>query len=124
MEKKYRLRSNRDYRPVYDQGKSKANRHLVIFYKENGLEYSRIGYTATKKLGKAVVRNRTRRLMKESFRHLSSEVKPGYDIIILARASATQIDYKTMMSAVAHGLKITNLRKEVRKNEKNRDLAD
>lgn len=124
MDKKYRLRSNRDYRPVYDRGKSKANRHLVIFYKQNNLGYSRIGYTATKKLGKAVVRNRTRRLMKESFRQLAAEVKPGYDIIILARASATQIDYKTMLSAVAHGLKITNLRKEAARNEKTRDLAD
>jgi len=112
MEKKYKVRSNREYRTIYDKGRSKANRNLVVFYKANGLNYSKIGFTATKKLGKAVTRNRVRRLMKESYRQINTDIKPGYDIIILARVSATEIDFKAMKSAVGHVLKIANLRKE------------
>lgn len=112
MEKKYKVRSNREYRKIYDKGQSKANKHLVVFYKPNGLAYSRIGFTATKKLGNAVIRNKVRRLMKESYYQVQDKVINGYDIVILARVSANSIDYLSMKSAVSHILKISKLRKE------------
>ena len=78
------LRDPRDFKAVYNKGKSKADRYVVVFYRPNGRNYNRICFLASKKVGNAVNRNRARRLMKESFR-LMEDVKTGFDIIFIAR---------------------------------------
>lgn len=111
MDKKNKLRNSREFRIVYDKGKSKANKYLVIFYLKNGYDYNRLGFSATKKLGNSVVRNRVKRLMKESFRLNSSKIKKGYDIIFLSRVRAKDAAYKDIESAILHIMKIARLEK-------------
>lgn len=110
MDKKYKLRNNKDFRKVYDNGKSKANRYLVIFYINNGYDYNRIGFSTTKKLGNSVTRNRVKRLIKESYRLNSHNIKKGYDIIILSRVKAKEADFKKIESALLHLFKISGLK--------------
>lgn len=103
------IRNSREFRAVYDGGKSFANKYLVLFFKENGLTYNRVGFVTTKKLGNSVVRNKFKRRLKEAYRAQKSKFKTGYDIILLSRAGASEIEYKQIESAVKHIMKISSL---------------
>ncbi|RKD31372.1 ribonuclease P protein component [Thermohalobacter berrensis] len=107
--KKRKLRNSREFRRVYDKGKSYANKNLVIFFIRNNLEYNRIGFSVTKKLGKSVVRNRVKRLIKEAYRLNSCKIKKGYDIIFLSRIRAKNASYSEIEKAMLHLLKISGL---------------
>lgn len=62
---------------------------IVTYALKNRLGYTRLGITTSKKIGKAVQRNRARRLIKTAYRNLLSEIAPGYDIVVVARTKAT-----------------------------------
>ena len=83
------LRKQSDFSRVYKQGKSKGSRFEVILYRRNGLKFTRTAFVASKKVGNSVERNRSRRLMRAAYRALEPNVKKGYDIIFVARASIT-----------------------------------
>ena len=81
------LRYKRDFSRLYKRGRSCGDRFVVVFHIANGLKYTRKAFLASKKVGGAVERNRARRLMKESFRKLEKETKPGKDILFIARST-------------------------------------
>ena len=83
--KKGVLRKNSEFSAVYNKGKSVGDRYVVLFYRLNGLPYNRTGFLASKKVGNSVVRNRAKRLMKESYRNIEGSLPEGYDFIIIAR---------------------------------------
>ncbi len=112
MEKRLKLKSNRDFRKTYDKGKSFANKYLVIFFIKNGLESNRIGVAVTKKLGKSVVRNKVRRRIREAYRLNNHKVRQGYDIVFLSRVGAKEVGYKELESAVLHLLRLAGLLKK------------
>lgn len=112
MDNNESLRNNRDFRKVYDKGKSFANKYLVMFYKKNDLGFNRVGFSVSKKLGKAVVRNKIKRRMKESYRLNSYKFKRGYDVVFLARINAKSIDFYKIESAVLHLGKLAGLIKK------------
>ena len=86
MLKRNVLRKKSDFSAIYNKGKSIGDRYVVLFYRKNGLPYHRTGFLASKKVGNSVKRNRARRLMKESYRHLLPMLpQGGYDFIIIAR---------------------------------------
>ncbi|MBQ6495866.1 MAG: ribonuclease P protein component [Firmicutes bacterium] len=85
MLKKEILRKKEDFSDIYKRGKSIPERYIVLFYKKNDLPYNRISFLASKKVGNSVQRNRAKRLMKESYRHICTDIKEGYDIILIAR---------------------------------------
>ena len=68
MKNYHSIRKTKDFGIVYNQGKSKANRYLVMYYKKNDLEYNRLGISVSKKVGNSVVRHRITRLIRESYR--------------------------------------------------------
>lgn len=85
MLRKNVLRKQKDFSTIYKRGKSLGGKHVVLFYRKNGLGYNRLGFLASKKVGNSVVRNRARRLMKESFRKAEPNLQSGYDLIMIAR---------------------------------------
>ncbi len=98
------IKKNREFRLVYNRGKSVSNRHLVAFFLKNRLEYNRIGISISKKVGKAVVRNKIRRRLKESFR--GTEIsKNGYDIVLIARIPSATADYQELSRSLSNLLK-------------------
>lgn len=109
MKKKYRLRKNEEFKRVYKRGKNYWNRNLILYVVENGLDYSRVGFTVTKKVGNSVVRNRTRRRVREIYRKYINNIKEGYDIIIIPKKNVVDIDHKDLESALIHILKLANL---------------
>ena len=89
LPKETRLAKRAEFLRVYDQGKRIDGRYMTVFILPNGREIQRLGVTATKKgIGKAHERNRTKRLLRESFR-LSrkelDEVSTKYDWVVNAR---------------------------------------
>ena len=112
MEKKYRLRSNIQFKKVYRSGKSYGNRLIVLFVFKNGLKYNRVGYAVTKKVGNSVTRNRVRRRMKEIYRLNCFKIKKGYDLIFLPRINSKDSSYRNIESAMFHLLKIAHILNE------------
>ena len=96
------LKKNRDFQLTYKKGKSYANRYLVMYVRENGTSGNRLGLSVSKKVGNSVVRHRVTRLLRESYRLQEEHFRRGYDIIIIARASAKDKSYQEIECAVVH----------------------
>jgi ribonuclease P protein component len=79
------LRKQKDFARVYNKGKSKGSKYIVVLYRKNNLDYTRTAFVSSKKVGNAVQRNRSRRLMRESYRSFMDNVVSGMDIIMVAR---------------------------------------
>lgn len=79
------LKQNKDFRTAYYRGKSFVHPSLIVYVRKNRLGATRVGITTGKKIGKAVKRNRCRRIIREAFRQLLPEVKKGYDYVFVAR---------------------------------------
>lgn len=101
------LKKNQEFRKVYQQGKSAANRNLVLYYRKNQENASRIGITVSKKVGKSVVRNLVKRRIRESLREWQALIPEGYDLVWIARISCREAQYQTVNKAVKHLLRKT-----------------
>ncbi|MBR0536181.1 MAG: ribonuclease P protein component [Clostridia bacterium] len=97
------LKNNTDFRRLYNRGISITNPALVIYYSKNRAGICRIGITTSKKIGNAVERNHSRRLLKEAFRSICPQVKPQYDIVIVAR-SKTKYMKSTRLAEIMLGI--------------------
>ena len=93
---------NKDFQIVYKNGKSYANKYLVMYVLENHREENRLGISVSKKVGNSVIRHRITRLIRESYRLHKDEFKNGYDIVVIARSSANDKTYKEIESALLH----------------------
>jgi ribonuclease P protein component len=109
MERKYRLRLNADFRRVRQKGKSWANRLIVLCALPNDLEHSRFGFAASKRIGKAVVRNRVRRRMREAVRLRRAQISDGWDLVFVARSAIRHASYTEIAQGVEHLLRRANL---------------
>ncbi len=109
MERRYRLQKNRAFQYVYRKGHSTACRDLVLL-RAPGREL-KVGFSVSRKVGNAVVRNRTKRRLRECFRPLLGDVKTGLYIII-ARPSAAKATFQSLQKDVRSLLKRENAWKE------------
>ena len=92
------LTSRAQYTLVYQKGKAWASDLLVMRAMPNGLGLSRYGFSVTKRVGKAVQRNRVKRLLREIMRKQS--LRSGWDIVFIARSSAVESSYHELESTV------------------------
>ena len=81
------LKRNHIFRRLYST-KGLANGYLVLYARRNRLGRNEVGITVSKKLGGAVIRNRTRRRLREVYRLNEELFTPGWDIVIVARSRA------------------------------------
>lgn len=96
------LKKNRDFQTVYKNGKSFANKYLVMYLLENGLDRNHLGISVSKKVGNSVVRHHLTRLIRESYRLQEAKFQTGYDIVIIARVSAKERSYHEIENALVH----------------------
>ena len=85
VKRQERLRHRKDFDAVYRRGRSWNNELLVLRTLTNDLTHNRYGFVTSKRVGKAVVRNRVRRLVSESLRAL--QLRRGWDIVVSAKAT-------------------------------------
>ena len=103
------LRKGKEFSDVYTTGSSKANKYLVMYVRNNGLSYNRIGISVSKKVGNSVVRHRIRRLIKESSRLNGDRFNIGLDLVVIARGTAKDRTYQEIADAVSHLAQLHNI---------------
>ena len=92
------LTKKAQYGLVYEEGSSWVNRTIVMRALPNGLEFSRYGFSVSRRVGKAVVRNRVKRLLREILRQ--TRLQPGWDIVFVARSPAAGASYESLGRSV------------------------
>ena len=93
---------NKDFQVVYKNGKSHANKYLVMYIYNNESSSNRLGISVSKKIGNSVVRHRITRLIRESYRQQEDLFQKGWDIVVIARAGAKGRTYHEIESALIH----------------------
>ena len=89
----YRLRKRRDFAKIYRRGKSFAAKRVAINYLKVNADELLIGFSASKKVGNAVIRNNVKRLMRECVRHSLNNIPRGYRLIFNARVVSAHASY-------------------------------
>lgn len=103
------LKKNADFQRLYREGRSFANRYLVMYVKENGSKVSHIGISVSKKVGNSVVRHRVKRLILESYRLQEDIFNSGLDMVVIARSNAKDKSYQEIEKALLHLGKLHNI---------------
>ncbi len=88
------LKKNREFKKVYKCGKYFVSPYTVLYLLRNNEGENRIGISISKKVGNSVKRHRIKRLYREVYRLKENELNKGYDLILVAREKASELDYK------------------------------
>jgi len=99
------LKKNREFRAVFAKGRHAVCPLFSVHVLENGFGANRLGIQAGKKVGGAVVRNRVRRLVKESYRLMAGELNISFDIVVAVRPSAGEFVYVSGFKGVDEHLR-------------------
>src|ERR1700732_1312699 len=96
-----RLSRSAEFERVYRQGRSTANRHLVLYSFPNGSRAApRLGLSVSRKVGGAVERNRVKRLLREAYARVEPELLPGQDLVLVARPSVLDLAEREGLAGV------------------------
>ena len=96
------LKKNRDFVRVYQNGRSSADRLMVLYRLNNGTERNRLGISVSRKVGNSVVRHRVKRLIREAYRLEEDLYKTGYDLVCIARAGAKDSTFREVSDSLTH----------------------
>lgn len=99
------LNKNTLFRRLYYRGKAYTTPYFVLYVMRTNSPVNRIGFTVSKKIGKAVVRNRARRRMSEAFRLAEPCIERGYYMVMVARTAVLKADFGKICGALDSVLK-------------------
>lgn len=109
MSKIITLKENRDFRRLYRQSTSYVSPALVVYFKETHAGFSRLGITAGKKIGTAVLRNRAKRVVREAYRALYPKFNKTVDMVIVARKKSAFVKTDVVLAELEVLLKQAKL---------------
>ena len=92
------LKLNHIFRRLY-KSNGQAGPFLVLYARRNRTGVNRVGITVSKKLGKAHIRNRTRRRIREVYRLNEEKFRPGWDIVVVARSKAVEAPFDKLTAS-------------------------
>ncbi|MCH4238669.1 MAG: ribonuclease P protein component [Oscillospiraceae bacterium] len=98
------IKENRDFRRIYSRGKNMVSPVIVCYVLHNRCGTVRVGITTSKRIGNAVKRNRSRRVIRAAFRELLPRIKPGNDFIFVARAKTPYVKSTSVQRAMEQQL--------------------
>ncbi len=104
--------------------KSYSNDKLVLYIFKNKKNINRTGLSVSKKIGNSVVRNRIKRLIRESYRLNKLKFKKGYDLIFIARIGSKNSNFRDIEKSVLYLMKRSSLIKEGIENENNPNISN
>ena len=96
MRRKYSLKTKKDFLRLYRRGKTSVDSKLVVYVKKGEANNCRIGFSISKKIGNAVVRNRIKRQLREIFRSRKSELNNIYDLVVVVRKGSVGATYQQL----------------------------
>jgi ribonuclease P protein component len=100
-----RLSRSAEFERVYRQGRSTANRHLVLYaFPNTAVERPRMGLSVSRKVGGAVQRNKVKRLLREAFAQAEPNLAPGHDLVVVARPDALEMVEREGLAGVSAAL--------------------
>jgi ribonuclease P protein component len=108
LPKEKRLAKRREFLHVYETGRKLFTRYCVLFFAANDLPHSRVGVTATKKLGKANVRNRLKRWTREIYRRQREPLgldRNALDVVINVKPNAAEANFRDYSSDLERALR-------------------
>ena len=91
-----RILKRKHFLDIYARGKCYRGRLFYIYFLENGLDHSRLGLTASGKVGGSVVQNLVKRRFREIFRESGKDITPPSDIVINATRSTAEADFDAL----------------------------
>lgn len=116
MKKIITLNKNREFNLLYRRGKCYVSSVLVTYVLKNNKNVKRYGVTTSKKIGKAVFRNRSKRVIKEAYFKLYDNISPGYDIVFVARGRTPYVKMDIVYKKMKKQLKKAGVFKEKKSN--------
>ncbi|HBI56760.1 MAG TPA: ribonuclease P protein component [Firmicutes bacterium] len=115
LNKANRLKKTTDFNRVYKRGAYVVARQMVIYYYplfiDDGI---RVGFVASKKVGKSHQRNRCKRLLRESMRQHLPNLVNGYDLVVVARPPLKEDNFQTVYKVMSRLLRKAKLFQEQR----------
>lgn len=112
MKRFHSIKKNSDFQIVYKNGKSYANKLLIMYVYRTENPDTRIGISVSKKVGNSVVRHHVTRLVREIFRLHKDKIDTGLDIVVVVRPAAKESDYRKLESAFRHLCGLHNILQE------------
>ena len=99
-----RLRKRKEFLGVYERGDKIQSTYFVLYMLENGRSHHRLGITVSRKIGRAVVRNRIKRRLREIFRTNKQAIFPHCDLVVNAKRSAARARNQQIQEDILKGI--------------------
>ena len=118
MKKSFRVKREKDFKAIFRDGTSFANRKFVVYQLENQKSHFRVGLSVSKKLGNAVTRNQIKRRIRHILLSVREHLADNVDFVVIARKGVEGLDYAEMEKNLLHVLKLSKIYREGNRSEK------
>ena len=118
MKKNFRVKREKDFKAIFKDGTSFANRKFVVYQLENKQNHFRVGLSVSKKLGNAVTRNQIKRRIRHILQSVKGSLVEHVDFVVIARKGVETLEYAEMEKNLLHVLKLSKIYQEGNGSEK------
>ena len=118
MNKSFRVKREKDFKAIFKDGTSFANRKFVVYQLENQQNHFRVGLSVSKKLGNAVTRNQIKRRIRHILQSVKGSLVEHVDFVVIARKGVETLEYAEMEKNLLHVLKLSKIYQEGNGSEK------
>lgn len=118
MKKNFRVKREKDFKAIFKDGTSFANRKFVVYQLENQQNHFRVGLSVSKKLGNAVTRNQIKRRIRHILQSVKGSLVEHVDFVVIARKGVEALEYAEMEKNLLHVLKLSKIYQEGNGSEK------
>ena len=118
MKKNFRVKREKDFKAIFKEGTSFANRKFVVYQLENQKNHFRVGLSVSKKLGNAVTRNQIKRRIRHIIQNIKGSLVEDVDFVVIARKGVENLEYAEMERNLLHVLKLSKIYREGNGSEK------